>query len=143
MRVQQPQDSKTFLFCTPLSGHCLLDKPEEPLQLPTAFLGSDYDSDHQCQLSFGPDSRHCPNLHPPCSSLWCTGRINGQFMCQTKNFPWADGTPCGEGKNCMSGRCINKVELKAYNVSSPSRSQQGETASLQSMVVFGEARLEK
>nr|XP_025036567.1 A disintegrin and metalloproteinase with thrombospondin motifs 4 [Pelodiscus sinensis] len=60
--------------------------------------------------------RHCPNLNPPCSSLWCTGKINGQFMCQTKHFPWADGTACGQGKTCMSGRCISKGEMKAFNV---------------------------
>ncbi|XP_042296854.1 A disintegrin and metalloproteinase with thrombospondin motifs 4 isoform X2 [Sceloporus undulatus] len=97
-------------------GSCLLDKPHEPLSLPAVFPGSNYDVDQQCQLSFGPDSRHCPNMQLPCSSLWCTGRINGQFMCQTKYFPWADGTPCGEGKSCMSGHCISKVELKAYNI---------------------------
>ncbi|KAM4662861.1 A disintegrin and metalloproteinase with thrombospondin motifs 4 [Discoglossus pictus] len=96
-------------------GHCLLDKPRTPLRLPVPFPGNDYDSDRQCQLTFGPDSRHCPNLHTPCSSLWCTGRIDGHFMCQTKHFPWADGTRCGVGKTCMNGRCISKVEMKAYN----------------------------
>uniref|UniRef100_A0A8C8SR18 A disintegrin and metalloproteinase with thrombospondin motifs 4 n=1 Tax=Pelusios castaneus TaxID=367368 RepID=A0A8C8SR18_9SAUR len=100
-------------------GHCLLDKPREPLRLPAPFPGSDYDADRQCQLTFGPDSRHCPNLHPPCSSLWCTGRINGNFMCQTKHFPWADGTACGQGKACMNGRCISKVEMKAFNIPTP------------------------
>lgn len=97
------------------NGHCLLDKPHAPLRLPVPFPGNDYDSDRQCQLTFGPDSRHCPNLHTPCSSLWCTGRIDGHFMCQTKHFPWADGTQCGVGKTCMNGRCINRVEMKAYN----------------------------
>ncbi|XP_056402658.1 A disintegrin and metalloproteinase with thrombospondin motifs 4 [Hyla sarda] len=97
------------------NGHCLLDKPHAPLRLPVPFPGNDYDSDRQCQLTFGPDSRHCPNLHTPCSSLWCTGRIDGHFMCQTKHFPWADGTHCGVGKICMNGRCINRVEMKAYN----------------------------
>ncbi|XP_075764582.1 A disintegrin and metalloproteinase with thrombospondin motifs 4 [Pelodiscus sinensis] len=100
-------------------GHCLLDKPREPLRLPAPFPGSDYDADRQCQLTFGPDSRHCPNLNPPCSSLWCTGKINGQFMCQTKHFPWADGTACGQGKTCMSGRCISKGEMKAFNTPTP------------------------
>ncbi|KAG6923516.1 ADAM metallopeptidase with thrombospondin type 1 motif 4 [Chelydra serpentina] len=100
-------------------GHCLLDKPREPLRLPAPFPGSNYDADRQCQLTFGPDSRHCPNLHPPCSSLWCTGKINGHFMCQTKHFPWADGTACGQGKACMNGRCISKVEMKAFNSPTP------------------------
>ncbi|XP_061462058.1 A disintegrin and metalloproteinase with thrombospondin motifs 4 isoform X2 [Rhineura floridana] len=97
-------------------GHCLLDKPREPLHLPAVFPGSDYNVDQQCQLSFGPDSRHCSSMRPLCTSLWCTGQINGQSMCQTKYFPWADGTPCGEGKSCMSGQCISKVDLKAYNI---------------------------
>ncbi|OCT69470.1 A disintegrin and metalloproteinase with thrombospondin motifs 4 [Xenopus laevis] len=97
------------------NGHCLLDKPRTPLRLPVPFPGNDYDADRQCQLTFGPDSRHCPNLHIPCSSLWCTGKIDGHFMCQTKHFPWADGTSCGVGKTCMSGRCISKVEMKAFN----------------------------
>ncbi|XP_067425697.1 A disintegrin and metalloproteinase with thrombospondin motifs 4 [Emydura macquarii macquarii] len=100
-------------------GGCLLDKPREPLRLPPPFPGSDYDADRQCQLTFGLDSRHCPNLHPPCSSLWCTGKINGHFMCQTKHFPWADGTACGQGKACMNGHCISKVEMKAFNIPSP------------------------
>ncbi|XP_054849877.1 A disintegrin and metalloproteinase with thrombospondin motifs 4 [Eublepharis macularius] len=97
-------------------GECLRDKPHKPLRLPAAFPGGDYNADQQCQLSFGADSRHCPNLQPPCGALWCTGRINGQFMCQTKYFPWADGTPCGEGKSCMKGQCISERELKAYNI---------------------------
>ncbi|XP_074836869.1 A disintegrin and metalloproteinase with thrombospondin motifs 4 [Carettochelys insculpta] len=100
-------------------GHCLRDKPREPLRMPAALPGSDYDADRQCQLTFGPDSRHCPNLHPPCASLWCTGKINGHFMCQTKHFPWADGTACGQGKVCMSGRCISKGEMKAFNTPTP------------------------
>lgn len=100
-------------------GHCLLDKPREPLRLPAPFPGTNYDADRQCQLTFGPDSRHCPNLHPPCSSLWCTGKINGHFMCQTKHFPWADGTACGQGKACMNGRCISRAEMKAFNTPTP------------------------
>ncbi|XP_069463280.1 A disintegrin and metalloproteinase with thrombospondin motifs 4 [Ambystoma mexicanum] len=97
-------------------GRCLLDKPSAPLRLPVPFPGSNYDSDRQCQLTFGSESRHCPNLHTPCSALWCTGRFDGQFMCQTKHFPWADGTHCGHGKTCMNGQCISKVEMKVYNV---------------------------
>lgn len=103
--------------CSLLLGHCLLDRPREPLHLPPALPGNDYNADRQCQLTFGSDSRHCPKLHPPCSSLWCTGRINGHFMCQTKHFPWADGTPCAEGKTCMNGRCISKIEMRAFKVS--------------------------
>ncbi|XP_059688281.1 A disintegrin and metalloproteinase with thrombospondin motifs 4 [Gavia stellata] len=87
-------------------GHCLLDKPPEWLQLPSALPGSIYPVLRQCQLAFGPDSRHCGDLQPPCASLWCTGHVGGRPVCQTKHFPWADGTPCAPGRVCMDGLCI-------------------------------------
>ncbi|GAB0201136.1 A disintegrin and metalloproteinase with thrombospondin motifs 4 [Grus japonensis] len=87
-------------------GHCLLDKPPEWLQLPSALPGSVYPVLRQCQLAFGPDSRHCGDLQPPCASLWCTGRAGGRSVCQTKHFPWADGTPCAPGRVCMDGLCV-------------------------------------
>uniref|UniRef100_A0A663EMF6 A disintegrin and metalloproteinase with thrombospondin motifs 4 n=1 Tax=Aquila chrysaetos chrysaetos TaxID=223781 RepID=A0A663EMF6_AQUCH len=87
-------------------GQCLLDKPSEWLQLPSVLPGSIYPVLRQCQLAFGPDSRHCGDLQPPCASLWCTGRVSGRSVCQTKHFPWADGTPCAPGKVCMDGLCV-------------------------------------
>lgn len=97
-------------------GHCLLDKPEAPLNLPVTFPGKDYDADRQCQLTFGPDSHHCPQLPPPCAALWCSGHLNGHAMCQTKHSPWADGTPCGSAQACMGGRCLHVDQLKDFNV---------------------------
>ncbi|KAM6228988.1 A disintegrin and metalloproteinase with thrombospondin motifs 4 [Spheniscus humboldti] len=88
-------------------GHCLLDKPPEWLQLPSALPGTVYPVLRQCQLAFGPDSRHCGNLQPPCASLWCTGHAGGRSVCQTKHFPWADGTPCAPGRACMDGLCVS------------------------------------
>ncbi|XP_075381237.1 A disintegrin and metalloproteinase with thrombospondin motifs 4 [Mycteria americana] len=88
-------------------GHCLLDKPPEWLQLPSALPGSVYPLLRQCQLAFGPDSRHCGDLQPPCASLWCTGHAGGRSVCQTKHFPWADGTPCAPGRACMDGLCVS------------------------------------
>ncbi|XP_064331117.1 A disintegrin and metalloproteinase with thrombospondin motifs 4 [Phalacrocorax carbo] len=88
-------------------GHCLLDKPLEWLQFPSALPGSIYPVLQQCQLAFGPDSRHCGDLQPPCASLWCTGHAGGRPVCQTKHFPWADGTPCAPGKACMDGLCVS------------------------------------
>ncbi|VTJ85939.1 Hypothetical predicted protein [Marmota monax] len=99
-----------------LAGHCLLDKPEAPLNLPVTFPGKDYDADRQCQLTFGPDSHHCPQLPPPCAALWCSGHLNGHAMCQTKHSPWADGTPCGPSQACMGGRCLHTDQLKDFNV---------------------------
>uniref|UniRef100_A0A2K6LBQ8 A disintegrin and metalloproteinase with thrombospondin motifs 4 n=1 Tax=Rhinopithecus bieti TaxID=61621 RepID=A0A2K6LBQ8_RHIBE len=96
-------------------GHCLLDKPEAPLHLPVTFPGKDYDADRQCQLTFGPDSRHCPQLPPPCAALWCSGHLNGHAMCQTKHSPWADGTPCGPAQACMGGRCLHMDQLQDFN----------------------------
>ncbi|ERE74029.1 A disintegrin and metalloproteinase with thrombospondin motif 4 [Cricetulus griseus] len=97
-------------------GHCLLDKPEAPLNLPVTFPGKDYDADRQCQLTFGPDSHHCPQLPPPCAALWCSGHLNGHAMCQTKHSPWADGTPCGSAQACMGGRCLHVDQLKEFNI---------------------------
>lgn len=97
-------------------GHCLLDKPEAPLHLPMTFPGKDYDADRQCQLTFGPDSHHCPQLPPPCAALWCSGHLNGHAMCQTKHSPWADGTPCGPSQACMGGRCLHLDQLQDFQV---------------------------
>lgn len=85
------------------------------------FPGKDYDADRQCQLTFGPDSRHCPQLPPPCAALWCSGHLNGHAMCQTKHSPWADGTPCGPAQACMGGRCLHVDQLQAFNVRSKGR----------------------
>eukprot|EP00062_Callorhinchus_milii_P017808 gi/632970604/ref/XP_007901744.1/ PREDICTED: A disintegrin and metalloproteinase with thrombospondin motifs 1 [Callorhinchus milii] len=96
-------------------GECLLDKPQSPLQLANELPGSTYDADHQCQITFGEDSRLCPDTSNTCSLLWCTGNAGGMLICQTKHFPWADGTPCGQGKWCMEGKCVNQTSMKEYN----------------------------
>lgn len=44
----------------------------------------------------------------PCSKLWCTGKARGQLVCQTRHFPWADGTSCNNGKVCYRGACTEK-----------------------------------
>lgn len=80
------------------------------------FPGKDYDADRQCQLTFGPDSHHCPQLPPPCAALWCSGHLNGHAMCQTKHSPWADGTPCGPSQACMGGRCLHTDQLQDFKV---------------------------
>ncbi|XP_060626450.2 A disintegrin and metalloproteinase with thrombospondin motifs 1 isoform X2 [Anolis sagrei] len=95
-------------------GECLLDKPHKPIQLPSDLPGTLYDANRQCQFTFGEDSKHCPDLSSTCTTLWCTGTSGGLLVCQTKHFPWADGTTCGEGKWCVSGRCVNKTDKKHY-----------------------------
>lgn len=106
------------------AGHCLLDKPPEWLQLPSALPGTVYPVLRQCQLAFGPDSRHCGDLQPPCASLWCTGHAGGRSVCQTKHFPWADGTPCAPGRACMDGLCVSIGRMQELTVS-PGRAVQG------------------
>ncbi|TRY92785.1 hypothetical protein DNTS_024855 [Danionella cerebrum] len=96
-------------------GQCLLDKPQKLHQLPQALPGSVYDAHRQCRLTFGEDSQHCPDLSSTCAALWCTVTTsNGLLVCQTKNFPWADGTPCGSESFCMAGRCLSRSEAARY-----------------------------
>ncbi|XP_009326173.1 PREDICTED: A disintegrin and metalloproteinase with thrombospondin motifs 1 [Pygoscelis adeliae] len=96
-------------------GECLLDKPHKPIQLPSDLPGTLYDANRQCQFTFGDESKHCPDAASTCTTLWCTGTSGGLLVCQTKHFPWADGTSCGEGKWCMNGKCVNKTEKKHYD----------------------------
>uniref|UniRef100_A0A667Y8K1 ADAM metallopeptidase with thrombospondin type 1 motif, 15b n=1 Tax=Myripristis murdjan TaxID=586833 RepID=A0A667Y8K1_9TELE len=88
-------------------GECLLDQPQRQLSLPDNLPGSSYSLHRQCELAFGAGSKPCPYMHP-CSKLWCTGKARGQLVCQTRHFPWADGTSCGNGKVCYRGACADK-----------------------------------
>uniref|UniRef100_A0A1A8PG61 ADAM metallopeptidase with thrombospondin type 1 motif, 1 n=5 Tax=Nothobranchius TaxID=28779 RepID=A0A1A8PG61_9TELE len=96
-------------------GQCLLDKPVKPQPLPQPLPGTVYDADHQCRLTFGEESQHCRDLSSMCAALWCTvTSSNGLLVCQTKNFPWADGTPCGDVGFCLAGQCLSKSEANDY-----------------------------
>ncbi|XP_028321223.1 A disintegrin and metalloproteinase with thrombospondin motifs 15-like [Gouania willdenowi] len=88
-------------------GDCLLDPPQKQLALPDHLPGSSYSLQRQCELAFGLGSRPCPYMQP-CSKLWCTGTARGQLVCQTRHFPWADGTSCGSGRMCYRGSCAQK-----------------------------------
>ncbi|XP_008984777.1 A disintegrin and metalloproteinase with thrombospondin motifs 1 [Callithrix jacchus] len=96
-------------------GECLMDKPQNPIQLPADLPGTSYDANRQCQFTFGEDSKHCPDAASTCTTLWCTGTSGGVLVCQTKHFPWADGTNCGEGKWCINGKCVNKTDRKHFD----------------------------
>ncbi|MBN3320006.1 ATS1 metalloproteinase, partial [Atractosteus spatula] len=96
-------------------GQCLLDKPQKPQPLPKALPGTVYDANRQCQLTFGDESRHCPDVSSTCSALWCTvTAAEGMLVCQTKNFPWADGTPCGANSFCLAGQCLTQAEAAHF-----------------------------
>ncbi|TNN32485.1 A disintegrin and metalloproteinase with thrombospondin motifs 15 [Liparis tanakae] len=88
-------------------GECLLDPPQKQLPLSDQLPGSGYGLHRQCELAFGSGSKPCPYMQP-CSKLWCTGRARGQLVCQTRHFPWADGTGCGDAKVCYRGACAEK-----------------------------------
>ncbi|TSQ46621.1 A disintegrin and metalloproteinase with thrombospondin motifs 15 [Bagarius yarrelli] len=88
-------------------GDCLLDKPQKLLELPDDPPGTAYNLIHQCELAFGSGSKPCPYMQA-CSKLWCTGKTRGQLVCQTRHFPWADGTSCGNNRICYQGACTNK-----------------------------------
>lgn len=96
-----------------------MDKPQNPIKLPSDLPGTLYDANRQCQFTFGEESKHCPDAASTCTTLWCTGTSGGLLVCQTKHFPWADGTSCGEGKWCVSGKCVNKTDMKHFAVSFP------------------------
>nr|XP_055062238.1 A disintegrin and metalloproteinase with thrombospondin motifs 1 [Misgurnus anguillicaudatus]XP_055062239.1 A disintegrin and metalloproteinase with thrombospondin motifs 1 [Misgurnus anguillicaudatus] len=96
-------------------GQCLLDKPQRPQQLPQSLPGTVYNADRQCRLTFGEESHHCLDSSTTCAVLWCTvTTTNGLVVCQTKNFPWADGTPCGSDSYCMAGQCLSKSEAAKF-----------------------------
>uniref|UniRef100_A0AAY4E0U6 Peptidase M12B domain-containing protein n=1 Tax=Denticeps clupeoides TaxID=299321 RepID=A0AAY4E0U6_9TELE len=97
-------------------GECLLDQPQKPLVLPEVLPGVAYSLDRQCELAFGSSSKPCPFMQPPCSRLWCTGKTRGQLVCQTRHFPWADGTSCGDGNMCMRGVCTEKQDVAVTKV---------------------------
>ncbi|XP_069470231.1 A disintegrin and metalloproteinase with thrombospondin motifs 15 [Ambystoma mexicanum] len=99
------------------SGHgdCLLDQPTKPISLPEALPGASYSLNRQCELAFGIGSRPCPYMQY-CTKLWCTGKARGQLVCQTRHFPWADGTSCGEGRFCLKGTCVERHDASRYKM---------------------------
>uniref|UniRef100_A0A8D2CYC6 ADAM metallopeptidase with thrombospondin type 1 motif 1 n=1 Tax=Sciurus vulgaris TaxID=55149 RepID=A0A8D2CYC6_SCIVU len=97
-------------------GECLMDKPQNPIRLPSDLPGNVYDVNRQCQFMFGEESKHCPDPASTCATLWCNvNSPSGVLMCQTKHFPWADGTSCGEGKWCINSKCVNKTDKKHFD----------------------------
>ncbi|MBZ3871099.1 A disintegrin and metalloproteinase with thrombospondin motifs 1 [Sciurus carolinensis] len=97
-------------------GECLMDKPQNPIRLPSDLPGTVYDVNRQCQFMFGEESKHCPDPASTCATLWCNvNSPSGVLMCQTKHFPWADGTSCGEGKWCINSKCVNKTDKKHFD----------------------------
>ncbi|KAM6945424.1 A disintegrin and metalloproteinase with thrombospondin motifs 1 [Aplochiton taeniatus] len=121
LNQQQPWSPCSALMVTSFldngHGQCLLDKPHRPQALPAALPGTVYDADRQCRLTFGEDSQQCPDLSTVCTALWCTVTTShGLLVCQSKNFPWADGTACGHDSFCLAGQCLTRSQAAKHQI---------------------------
>ncbi|XP_006278955.4 A disintegrin and metalloproteinase with thrombospondin motifs 5 [Alligator mississippiensis] len=98
-------------------GNCLLDQPKKQILGPEELPGQTYDAIRQCKLAFGPEYTVCPGMDV-CSRLWCAVVRQGQMVCLTKKLPAVEGTPCGKGRICLHGKCVDKTKKKYYSASS-------------------------
>ncbi|XP_076766827.1 A disintegrin and metalloproteinase with thrombospondin motifs 1 [Xylocopa sonorina] len=94
-------------------GRCLLDKPDSIIDIEgkRRYPGEDYSVNRQCNLVFGNESRRCISPNPTsdvCKQLWCFTSAG----CVTHHMPWADGTPCDNGKWCYHGKCVPRRKPK-------------------------------
>ncbi|XP_032997191.1 A disintegrin and metalloproteinase with thrombospondin motifs 9 isoform X4 [Lacerta agilis] len=88
-------------------GECLLDEPSpRKYALPQQLPGYIYDVNKQCELIFGPGAKVCPYMQKQCRRLWCINADGAHKGCRTQHTPWADGTECGQGKQCKYGHCV-------------------------------------
>lgn len=98
-------------------GNCLLDLPRKQILGPEELPGQMYDATQQCNLTFGPEYSVCPGMDV-CARLWCAVVRQGQMVCLTKKLPAVEGTPCGKGRICLQGKCVDKTKKKYYSTSS-------------------------
>lgn len=97
------------------TAECLLDSPRQPLLGSEELPGQSYDAVRQCRLAFGPEYTVCPGMDV-CSRLWCAVIRQGQMVCLTKKLPAVEGTPCGKGRICLQGKCVDKTRKRHYSV---------------------------
>lgn len=97
------------------AAECLLDSPRQALLGPEELPGQSYDAVRQCRLAFGPEYTVCPGMDV-CSRLWCAVIRQGQMVCLTKKLPAVEGTPCGKGRICLQGKCVDKTRKRHYSV---------------------------
>lgn len=38
------------------------------------------------------------------------------MVCLTKKLPAVEGTPCGKGRICLQGKCVDKTRKRHYSV---------------------------
>ncbi|TRY92782.1 hypothetical protein DNTS_024853 [Danionella cerebrum] len=99
------------------NAECLLNTPLMPLSSPEELPGQSYDALSQCRLAFGLEYSVCPGMDV-CARLWCSVIRKGQMVCLTKKLPAAEGTPCGKGRICLQGKCVDKTRKRHYSMSS-------------------------
>ncbi|XP_067298395.1 A disintegrin and metalloproteinase with thrombospondin motifs 5 [Pseudorasbora parva] len=98
------------------NAECLLDVPRMPLLGPEELPGQSYDAVQQCRLAFGSEYTVCPGMDV-CARLWCAVIRKGQMVCLTKKLPAVEGTPCGKGRICLQGKCVDKTRKRHYSTS--------------------------
>lgn len=98
------------------NAECLLDSPRQSILGPEELPGQSYDAIRQCRLAFGAEYTVCPGMDV-CARLWCAVIRQGQMVCLTKKLPAVEGTPCGKGRICLHGKCVDKTRKKQYSIS--------------------------
>ncbi|CAB1328052.1 unnamed protein product [Coregonus sp. 'balchen'] len=96
------------------NAECLLDTPRQPMLGSEELPGQSYDAVRQCRLAFGPEYTVCPGMDV-CARLWCAVIRQGQMVCLTKKLPAVEGTPCGKGRICLQGKCVDKTRKRHYS----------------------------
>ncbi|XP_010902695.2 A disintegrin and metalloproteinase with thrombospondin motifs 5 [Esox lucius] len=98
------------------NAECLLDTPRQQMLGSEELPGQSYDAVRQCRLAFGSEYTVCPGMDV-CARLWCAVIRQGQMVCLTKKLPAVEGTPCGKGRICLQGKCVDKTRKKYYSAS--------------------------
>ncbi|XP_024083646.1 A disintegrin and metalloproteinase with thrombospondin motifs adt-2 isoform X2 [Cimex lectularius] len=110
-KIKWSSCSRNYLnqFLRTPQSHCLMDHSLNSVQLDHGgegmLPGERFDADQQCILKYGRGSRH--------SSTQPIGDICQDLHCMRERFTWTshpalEGTSCGLGKWCRSGRCLDR-----------------------------------
>ncbi|XP_052790624.1 zinc metalloproteinase-disintegrin-like BjussuMP-1 isoform X2 [Mya arenaria] len=92
------------------------------------WYGQVYDVDEQCRIAYGKDSYFCRNLYDGaadyagmCMATYC--RTEATSNCHSTEG--GDGTPCGNGKWCMSNQCVASSHVTGVTDDCPAGDQPG------------------
>ncbi|KAL0277732.1 UNVERIFIED_CONTAM: hypothetical protein PYX00_004918 [Menopon gallinae] len=84
---------------------CLFNSPHEDESLPRVLPGKLLSLDAQCRKDRGTSA--CFKDDRVCSQLFCFDAGSGYCVAYR---PAAEGSPCGDGQYCISGRCVAEHE---------------------------------